>query len=196
MKKIALSFIMIMLSSFVYAAEIYVEQAGDTANININQEGIGNIIGDSLNPAYFGGDLTIVNIDQIGDGNTLTAVVNGAGTTTTVNTVGTGNVQSINCGSLLSATCAGSVITQAVTGNDNTITQSLGNGGSHTSNITVNGNDNNVTHTSTNSTTSTANITVDGSTNTVGVTQSGLTAKTVSVTTTGSGNNVTINQSE
>jgi hypothetical protein len=195
MKKIAFIFMMIMLSN-VNAAEVYIEQSGSSSTININQQGIGNIVGDSLNPFYIGGGSNQVDVDQIGDGNNLQGVVNGASTSTLVTTNGSGNIQNINCGTPLSAGCSSSILKQVVTGNDNTVTQNLGTGASHNSEINVSGNDNVVTHTSTNAGASTVNINVDGISNTVGVTQSGLTAKTVSVTSTGNNNSVTINQSE
>lgn len=195
MKKIAFIIMMIMLGN-VNAAEIYIEQSGNSSTIDINQEGIGNIVGDSLNPFYMGGGSNNVDVDQIGDNNNLQGVVNGAGTNTQVTTNGSGNIQNINCGTTTSAGCSSSVIKQIVTGNDNTVTQDLGTGANHNSQINVSGNDNTVTHTSTNSGASTVNISVDGTQNTVGVTQSGLTAKTLSVTSTGNNNNITINQSE
>jgi hypothetical protein len=195
MKKIALIFMMIMLSN-VYAAEIYIEQEGSSSTININQEGVGNIVGDSLNPLYIGGGSNTVNIDQIGDNNNLQGVVNGTGATTTVTTTGSGNIQTLNCGTTTTAGCSSSLLKQVINGSDNTVSQNLGNGANHNSDILVNGSDNTVTHTSTNAGASTVNISVDGNTNTVGVTQSGLTAKTVSVTSSGNNNNITINQSE
>ena len=196
MKKIALTFVMLMLSSLATADEIYMEQSGGGSTITINQEGIGNFIGDALNPMFFGGGTNTISIDQIGDNNILTGYVNGSGANTTVTTNGTGNTQEITCGSLVSAGCGSSVIKQIVTGDDNVVTQNLGTGASHDSQITIMGSDNTVTHTSTNSAASTVGIDVTGASNTIGVTQSGLTAKTISVTSTGSNNNITINQSE
>lgn len=195
MKKIAFIIMLIMLGN-VNAAEIYIEQSGNSSTVNINQEGIGNIVGDSLNPLYIGGGSNNVDIDQIGDNNNLQGVVNGASTTTQVTTNGSGNIQYIDCGTTNSAGCSSSIIKQIVTGNDNTISQDLGTGASHNSQIDVTGNDNSITHTSTNAGTSTVDISVSGNQNTVGVTQSGLTAKTLSVTSTGNSNSITINQSE
>jgi hypothetical protein len=196
MKKIALTFVMLMLSSLALADEIYIEQSGNNSTITINQEGVGNIIGDALNPMFFGGGSNTVSIDQIGDNNTLTGVINGTGATAIVTTTGAGNTQSINCGSIVSSGCTASAIKQVITGNDNTVTQNLGTGANHNSEINVTGNDNNVTHTSTNSAASTVAIDVSGNTNTIGVTQSGLTAKTVSVSSTGNNNNISITQHE
>jgi hypothetical protein len=145
---------------------------------------------------FFGGGTNTISIDQIGDNNILTGYVNGSGASTIVTTNGTGNTQEITCGSLVAAGCGSSAIKQVITGDDNTVTQNLGTGASHSSEINITGSDNIVTHTSTNSAASTVGIDVTGASNTIGVTQSGLTAKTISVTSTGSNNNITINQSE
>lgn len=196
MKKIAIAFIMTMVASLGFANDIYIEQVGDGSTVTITQDGTGNRIGDSNNPTFIGGGSNTVTIDQVGSNNQLDMVVNGASADVTVNTVGSGNIQNINCGTTSSASCSGSVITQTVTGDDNTITQNLGGGANHTSNISVTGDTNTVTHTSTNTATTSANITVSGNTNTIGVTQSGMVAKSVTVTSTGNSNNISITQSD
>jgi hypothetical protein len=193
MKKIIIMFAM-LFSITATANDIYVEQSGDGSTVDILQDGTGNTIGDSITPAYIGGGANTVNIQQIGSSNSLDAVVNGAATNTTVTTNGSNNVQSITCGTAQSGSCSGSVITQTVTGDTNTITQALGAGANHTSNINVTGDDNTVTHTSTATGTTSANITVSGSTNTIGVTQAGMTTQSVTVDSTGNSNAITINQ--
>jgi hypothetical protein len=193
MKKIIIMFAM-LFSITATANDIYVEQSGDGSTVDILQDGTGNTIGDSITPAYIGGGANTVNIQQIGSSNSLEAVVNGAATDTTVTTNGSNNVQSITCGTAQSGSCSGSVITQTVTGDTNTITQALGAGANHTSNINVTGDANTVTHTSTATGTTSANITVSGSTNTIGVTQAGMTTQSVTVDSTGNSNAITINQ--
>lgn len=193
MKKIIIMFAM-LFSITATANDIYVEQSGDGSTVDILQDGTGNTIGDSITPAYIGGGANTVNIQQIGSSNSLDAVVNGAATDTTVTTNGSNNVQSITCGTAQSGSCSGSVITQTVTGDTNTITQALGAGANHTSNINVTGDANTVTHTSTATGTTSANITVSGSTNTIGVTQAGMTTQSVTVDSTGNSNAITINQ--
>lgn len=195
MKKIAFVLLMMLSSNFVYANDIYIEQAGDDSTIDLIQDGTGNIMGDQLSPLFFGGGSNAVLIEQIGSNNTFNAVVNGASTNTTVSTTGSGNTQSIACGSVSSAGCSGSTITQTILGDNNAITQSLGTGANHTSNISVTGDANTVTHTSTSGGTTAANINVTGSTNTIGVTQSGLTSQSVNVNSSGNNNAITINQS-
>jgi hypothetical protein len=136
-----------------------------------------------------------VNIEQIGDGNTLGMIVNGSSTDVTVVTNGSNNLQRIDCGTIVSASCAGSVITQTVTGDGNTITQALGSGANHTSNITVIGDTKTVTHTSTATGTTSMNASVSGNLNAVNVTQSGMTTQNVNINSTGNSNSITINQS-
>jgi len=61
MKKIALSFIMVMLGSFAFAAgnEVYIEQDGDGDSITISQIGEGNKVGTSTTSAVFNGGVEI-----------------------------------------------------------------------------------------------------------------------------------------
>jgi hypothetical protein len=180
----------------VYANDVYIEQVGSGSTINITQEGSGNQVGTSTTDVYIGSGSNVVTIDQVGDNNTLAMVVNGSSADVTVNTTGSGNIQTIDCGTTSSAGCSASTITQTVTGDDNTITQDLGAGANHTSNITVTGDTNTVTHTSTSTAGATMNATITGDTNTVSVTQTGtLTQQNVTINSTGSSNSITINQS-
>jgi trimeric autotransporter adhesin len=186
------------LSSGVLANEIYIEQVGDNSTIAITQDGTGNKVGDTGvgNEAFIGGGSNAVTIDQIGSNNTLAMVVNGAAASVIVDVTGSGNESTINCGTIQSAGCSGSTIKQVISGDDNVVTQNLGTGANHYSEINITGSTNTVTHTSTNSGASTVNITASGDLNTIGVTQSGLTAKTVSVNTSGNSNTVSITQSD
>ena len=186
----------VMLSLGTQANEVYVEQVGSGSTINITQDDTDNRIGDVGTPAYIGSGTNTVTIDQIGSTNVLDMVVNGAGTDVIVTTTGNDNTQTINCGTTQSAGCSGSYIKQDVTGDSNTVTQNLGSGANHTSEITVTGDSNAVTHTSTATGITSANITVSGNTNTVAVTQSGTLNKSVTVNSTGNSNNINITQSD
>jgi hypothetical protein len=179
----------------VYANVVYIDQVGDSSVVTIMQDGTGNIVGDSIDPAFIGGGSNVLDIQQIGSGNELSMVVNGAAASVIVETVGSNNTQDIQCGTVSSSECSGSTITQTVTGDNNTITQDLGSGANHTSNITVTGDTNNITHTSTSSGTTTLNAVISGNLNTVGVTQSGMTTQNVTLNSTGNSNTITINQS-
>jgi hypothetical protein len=197
MKLKAIVLIMAVLGlTNVYSNEVYIDQVGDSSTVTIVQDGTGNIVGDSAVPAFIGGGSNIVNIQQIGGGNELAMVANGAATEVVVDTTGDNNIQTISCGTTLSATCSSSTIKQVVVGDSNVITQDLGTGANHYSEIDVTGSTNTITHTSTNTGASTVNVTAIGDTNTIGVTQSGITAKTVIVNSTGNSNTISINQSD
>jgi hypothetical protein len=197
MKLKAIVFIMAVLGlTNVHSNEVYIDQVGDSSTVTIIQDGTGNKVGDSATPAFIGGGSNIVNIQQIGGGNELAMVVNGAATEVIVDTTGGNNIQTISCGTTSTASCSGSTIKQVVAGDSNIITQNLGTGANHYSEINVTGSTNTITHTSTNTGASTVNVTAIGDTNTIGVTQSGITAKTVTVNSTGNSNIISINQSD
>ena len=196
MKLKAIVFIMAVLGlTNVHSNEVYIDQVGDNSTVTIVQDGTGNKVGDSATPAFIGGGSNIVNIQQIGGGNELAMVVNGSATEVVVDTTGDNNIQTISCGTTSTASCSSSTIKQVVVGDANIITQSLGTGANHYSEINVTGSTNTITHTSTNTGASTVNVTAIGDTNTIGVTQSGTTAKTVTINSTGNSNTVSINQS-
>lgn len=196
MKLKAIALVMAILGfNYAVANDVYVEQVGSSSTVTITQEGTGNQAGNSTDSLFIGSGSNVVTIDQIGDNNILEMVVNGSSADVTVNTTGSGNQQIINCGTTSSAGCSGSTITQTVDGDDNIITQNLGAGANHTSNITATGSDNIITHTSTATGTTTMNMTVTGSTNTVDVTQSGMTTQNVTINSTGNSNTITVNQS-
>jgi hypothetical protein len=194
-RKVLTALLCVTASSFVYANEIYVEQVGDSSTISITQDGSGNKVGDSLTPVFIGGGSNTVTIDQIGSNNELAMVVNGASASVIVDTTGSGNIQTIDCGTTSTAGCSGSTIKQVVSGDDNIITQNLGAGANHNSEITVTGSTNTITHTSTNTGVTSAIITATGDTNNIGVTQSGTLPQSITVNSTGNSNNITINQS-
>jgi len=196
MKLKAIALVMAILGfNYAVANDVYIEQVGSSSTVTITQEGTGNQAGNSTDSLYIGSGSNVITIDQIGDNNVLEMVVNGSSADVTVNTTGSGNQQTINCGTTSSAGCSGSTITQTVDGDDNIVTQNLGAGANHTSNITATGSDNTITHTSTATGTTTMNMTITGSTNTVGVTQSGMTTQNVTINATGNSNNITVNQS-
>lgn len=196
MKKIITILIAMLFSTGAYSNEVYIEQVGENSTITITQDGSDNIIGSSINPFYIGSGSNNVVIDQIGSTNSLTGLINGSSTDLTISTTGSNNIQEVICGSATTASCSGSTITQTVVGDSNTITQNLGSGANHTSNISATGDSNSITHTSTATGITVANITVTGDTNTIGVTQSGMLPKTVSVVSTGNNNSISITQSD
>lgn len=196
-------------SSLALANDIYMEQIGTANVVTITQQGAGNTINSggvaSTSRALLNAQGSTVLIDQLGSGNTLSLIMNnpnlaaaGLGTMLTSKADGSGNEQTITCGSSVAATCNAATITQDITGNDNIVTTSLA-GGAASSIITLVGNLNQVTHTATGAGTHTANINIGSvgpaHSNIVSVTQSGTLAKNVSINSDGSNNNIAIIQS-
>jgi hypothetical protein len=199
-----------MLSSGVFANEVYVEQIGDNAIVSITQTGAGNMVngnvgglGNVNDAALILGDLNDVTISQIGAGNTISMIINnaanGTGATVVVSADGNSNTQTIGCGTALSSSCNAGVIRSEITGNSNNTVQLLS-GGVVKSTIAINGSYNNVTHTASGIGMHSGEITVSGSgtntlANAVTLTQSGATAKNAVITSNGSNNNINVTQS-
>jgi hypothetical protein len=185
--------------SGVLANDVYIEQVGDGATITITQDGTSNRVGDLGTPALILGDANVVTIDQIGSSNSLDMTINGAAITATVTTNGSNNTQVIDCGTANSATCGSSFIKQEVTGDNNTITQTLLASATQHSEILITGDYNTVSHTTSGNAGHSGTITVTGGValegNTVSLTQGGTNAQQSTITSTGNGNTITVNQS-
>ena len=200
-----------MMSSGAFANDVYIEQIGDNSTVSITQTGAGNMVNGNVggtgnfdDPALIKGDLNNVTISQIGAQNTLSMIINnetnGGGATVVVSALGSGNNQSIGCGTALSSSCNASVIRSEITGNNNNTVQTLS-GGVVKSTIAINGNYNNVTHTASGAGLHSGEITVSGSgnsttANAVTLTQSGALNKNAVITSNGSNNNVVVTQSD
>ena len=102
-----------------YANELYLDQSGDGATIDLLQEGSGNKIGGSeQSPFVLNGNSQTVDIKQQGDSNTLTGSITGDSVSVTNYVTGSSNTQSINC-----TDCSGATILNNITGDNNTTTQ-------------------------------------------------------------------------
>jgi hypothetical protein len=210
-KLLAILMTAVMLSSGVFANDVYVEQIGDNSTVSITQTGAGNMVngnvggtGNTDDMALIRGDLNDVTINQIGTGNTLSILLNnesnGTGATVVVSADGNNNNQTIGCGTALSSSCNASIIRSEITGNNNNTVQMLS-GGVVQSKISVNGNWNNVTHTASGAGQHSGEITVSGSgtssiANAVTLTQSGAQTKNAVITSNGSNSNIIVTQSD
>ena len=200
-----------LVSAGAWANDVYIEQIGDNSTVSITQTGAGNLVngnvggsGSTDDAALIRGDLNNVTISQIGAANTLSLVLNnetnGTGATVVVSADGSGNNQTISCGSALASNCNASIIRSEIVGNNNNTVQTLS-GGTVQSKIAVTGNYNNVTHVASGLGFHSGEITVsgsgsNGSPNAVTLTQSGATAKNAVITSNGSNNNVSVTQSD
>ena len=210
-KILAILMTAVMLSSGVFANDVYVEQIGDNSTVSITQTGAGNMVNGNVggtgnvdDMALIRGDLNDVTINQIGAGNILSIVLNnesnGTGATVVVSADGSNNTQDISCGTALSSSCNASIIRSEITGNNNNTVQTLS-GGTVQSKININGNWNNVTHTASGAGLHSGEITVSGSgsngaANAVTLIQSGAQTKNAVITSNGSNNNIIVTQSD
>src|SRR6056300_1602870 len=97
-----LSTALIALLTFMSSAfadnEIYIDQTGSSATININQDGTGNRVGASGDISTSDGSSTTMDIDQVGASNVLDYDVYGANANITSNTQGSSSDIGINVG--------------------------------------------------------------------------------------------------
>lgn len=73
------------------AADVYIEQAGDSSTYNITQAGAGNRVGTSSATSIFTGNSQTIDITQTGANNTADLTVNGGSTTIDYTATGDGN---------------------------------------------------------------------------------------------------------
>ena len=169
------------------ANDVYIEQIGDGATVTITQDGTSNRVGAEFTPVIIKGDANVVTIDQIGSSNSLDMIINGAAVTATVTTNGSNNTQVIDCGTANSATCGSSFIKQEVTGDYNTVTQTLVASATQHSEILIAGDYNTVSHTTSGNAGHSGIITITGGVALAGVTTSGTGGLLNAVGTGGSG---------
>ena len=186
--------------NIVKANELYLDQDGDSATINITQDGSDNRIGTQLNPIIIYGDSVNATITQQGSNNELDMTVNGSAAAVTLSTVGSSNVQTITCGTQGSAGCSGATITTTIQGDNNTVTQALGSGGNQSSVVSITGDYTNVTHNATGGSHK-ADVTVNslatsGAPNNITVNQSGALMQQSTVNASGSGITLNITQQQ
>lgn len=182
-----------------FANDLYLDQSGDSATITITQDGADNRIGEQLTPVLIYGDSVTTTITQQGSNNELDMVVNGTAATVTLSTIGSTNVQEVNCGTSSTVGCSSATITTTIQGDNNNVIQNLGAGGGQRSVITLDGDYTNITHTATDAAHK-ADITVDSlalsaTQNNITVTQSGATVQQATINAAGAGININVTQS-
>ena len=81
-----------------YASDVYITQSGASFTANINQDGQTNKYGVSGTVATHTGDSQTLDIDQIGNTNTIAASVVGATQTITLKQEGNSNTSTVSVG--------------------------------------------------------------------------------------------------
>ena len=120
-----------MSASIATANEIYIEQVGDTLDLDIVQDGKDNTIGTSSQDVVLGSatvdadDMTF-SITQTGDNNAITAQILGATYTGTWVFTGDSNEVDLLCDSGEAGTCANVTLNITATGDDQDYTINVG----------------------------------------------------------------------
>lgn len=222
LKRLVLSVSILFLTTVAYAQnQVYIDQVGNGSQIDVNQQGDGNTLGNSTNKTVLYGDTQQITIQQIGAGNTSNINIQGAGARLTSNVIGDNNIVDVACGATggAGAACTDSIISASVTGSGNNF--NVTGGAKSTFGVTAIGGSNTVTINSntTNMNGATASIqtlggdgnhitlsqsgpggingfnttvNLTGSSNTVGITQSGTVDSTVNLLSNGTNNLITI----
>jgi len=128
-----MSLVVMMNASLLYGAdnEIYIDQTGDTANINLEQLGSANIIGGlnsvagTLTPLDLDGGTMTLDINQIGDTNKFLGDILADNFTGFFNFDGTDNNFTIQVDPTNTYGADGSDVNVAVTGSSNNFTLDL-----------------------------------------------------------------------
>jgi len=127
MRNLTVGFLLTMLGSTAFANEIYINQIGDTLDLDIVQSGDNNRIGDAtLGDMVLAGDDMTFSITQTGNSNTIDATIKGATYTGTWVFTGDRNTVDLLCSSAGSANCDTVTLDITTTGSDNDYTFKIG----------------------------------------------------------------------
>ena len=145
MKNLVLGILLAMLGSTVLANEIYINQIGDTLDLDIVQDGTDNQIGTSTTDMSLSGADMTFSITQTGNQNTIAAVIAGSTYTGTWEFTGNSNAVDLLCSSAGAANCDTVTLNITQTGSSNTYDFDIGEtaaADSSTVSFTVDGDDN------------------------------------------------------
>ena len=95
----------LMLAASVHANEIYIEQVGDSLDLDITQDGQDNRIGATAAGVTLNGDDMTFSITQTGSQNTIDAVIKGNNYTGTWSILGDYNDIDLLCSSVTTGNC-------------------------------------------------------------------------------------------
>jgi hypothetical protein len=112
----AMATLLIMFCNSAYASDVYIEQAGSNATIDITQTGTSNTVGSSVQASTISGDSVDVDVVQTGDSNVLDIATSMA-TDTVIDLETTGS----NNETVIEISGTGNSVTADVTGDSNLI---------------------------------------------------------------------------
>lgn len=105
MKRSILAATAILWAGLSYANEIYIDQVGDSLDLDITQTGSGNEVGDTTTDLTLDGDSMTFAITQTGDNNKIDAVIKGNNYSGTWTFSGDGNEVDLTCDATAGVNC-------------------------------------------------------------------------------------------
>jgi len=118
----------LIFASPVFANDIYIQQSGDTLDLDITQDGQNNVAGTSSAGIVLQGNTMTFNIDQVGDSNVVSATVKGVTYTGNIDLTGSSNDVALLCSSASTGNCDTVSMSIDVTGSSADINVSIGEG--------------------------------------------------------------------
>jgi hypothetical protein len=113
-------------SSWILSNDIYIDQVGDSLDLDIVQDGQNNVIGTSSTDVTLAGDNMTFAITQTGDSNTIAAVIKGTTYTGTWSFTGSSNTVDLLCSSGTTGDCDTVTLNISTTGDTNDYTIYIG----------------------------------------------------------------------
>ena len=121
-----LLFIFLIIATPAWANDIYIEQVGDTLDLDITQDGQDNVIGTSTTDVNLDGDSMTFSITQTGSLNTIVADIQGSSYTGTWQFTGDSNEVDLSCDSTTGTNCENVTLNITTTGDSNTYDFNVG----------------------------------------------------------------------
>ena len=118
--------LMALPGSWVLSNDIYIDQVGDSLDLDIVQDGQNNVIGTSSTDVTLAGDNMTFAITQTGDSNTIAAVIKGTTYTGTWSFTGSSNTVDLLCSSGTTGDCDTVTLNISTTGDTNDYTIYIG----------------------------------------------------------------------
>ena len=117
---------MCLISTPALANDIYIEQVGDTLDLDIVQDGTNNVIGTSTTDVNLDGDDMTFSITQTGSTNSIVADIQGNSYTGTWAFTGDSNTVDLSCDSTSGTNCENITLNITATGDSNAFTFDIG----------------------------------------------------------------------
>lgn len=160
--------VLAMSSTALFANDIYIEQIGDSLDLDIVQDGSNNEFGDGTTDALLNGDDMTFSITQTGSTNTIDALIKGNNYTGTWVFTGNSNTVDMKCDSTGGANCETVTVNITTLGSNNQFKVYIGENSDAdnlTANFTVTG-DGNVIDVNNDATASDITVTLNNSSST------------------------------